>query len=466
MNTPGRESTKKQKSRPLPPFGAFSIPALDSLVPGAYLGPKKKSTKVKKNTKKTSKKAVRKNTVRNYTIPNAVARVVSGGSPSFKSTNRGTDPSIRIIHSEFVDNVVATTAFTTRSYVINPGRATMWPWLAVIAMNFESYTIESVQFRFVPIVSTNTVGRVAMAIDYDATDPAPATKARMSSYSTYQATNAWGPLSMRASQAALHKVGPTRYVSNGTDQTGDPKLYDAAVAYIATEFAAADGTMWGELYVDYVVRLITPQLNAIASQNQNVKTNSPIVGTYNTIFNGSAINSAGLNHVGAFLFANDTAKVRVTNHTGVEMKRKGTYDFTGFLKGIVSNGDLENSHAFKMPYLVCDIYNAANEFVRRVLPEGAAALLTPAQDIAIGPGVDIAITLTNLFKSVAVDVGERVYMTFMANGGGGTPFSEGADIFARADDSGTNNTIFGINMTTAAETFVRTAAGFQTAPSA
>lgn len=56
----------------------------------------------------------------------------------------------RISHREYVGDVVSgpSNSFTYKTYSLNPGNSSLFPWLSVISENFESYKFHGLVFEF------------------------------------------------------------------------------------------------------------------------------------------------------------------------------------------------------------------------------------------------------------------------------------------------------------------------------
>lgn len=105
--------------------------------------------------------------------------IMSGGvtPPSIVNTaNRG---GIIVRHREYIGDVLATTAFTVQSFMINPGLFNTFPWLSQIAMGYEQYKPRGMIFEFLSTSSdallssatSTALGTVSMATQYDVSDP-------------------------------------------------------------------------------------------------------------------------------------------------------------------------------------------------------------------------------------------------------------------------------------------------------
>jgi len=191
-----------------------------------------------------------------------------GGIPSFRNQE-----STVITHREYITDITAgptltggATAFDITKYPINPGQTKTFPWLASIASNYEEYEILGMVFGYVPtsgesVASTNTaLGTVILSTEYDPTKPDFVNKQAMENY---MFSNSGKP-----SQPLLHPIeckknlSPVKqlYVRNTLITGTDLRWSDFANFYIATVGCPAVGTVLGELWVTYRVRLHKPRL--------------------------------------------------------------------------------------------------------------------------------------------------------------------------------------------------------------
>lgn len=173
-----------------------------------------------------------------------------------------TNPTSTIIsHREFVDDIKGSVDFTINSFAVNPGINSLFPWLASIAQRYESYVFKKLSFTYSTVASTSTPGSIQLACDYDAADAPPQSKRDFMSYANAVRSAPWTECSYHSTTANLTKFAKERYVRI-LPVTGDIKTYDVANFFIATEGMADDSTI-GELYVDYVVELRTPQTGVL-----------------------------------------------------------------------------------------------------------------------------------------------------------------------------------------------------------
>lgn len=191
---------------------------------------------------------------------------IRGSKPKIITNKRDT---VIIHHKEFVSPLTGVVGDFSFSNVfrIQPGLQDTFPWLAMIARNFESYYIRRLTFSFESLVNSTTNGAICMAIDYDPADLQPVTKQALMSNPSYTKSNIWAPCDLRMNPLDAHKLGKQKFIRCGIIGGGqDLKTFDVGKLWIFTTGLTVDVT-YGELYVNYEVELITPQYDVVESAN-------------------------------------------------------------------------------------------------------------------------------------------------------------------------------------------------------
>jgi hypothetical protein len=208
---------------------------------------------------------------------------ISNGNsiPTFSNGGKG----MRCMHREFLSDVVGSVGFTNTTYNINPGLVRTFPWLSLIAADFEEYDLEGLVFEYRPTSGTavsatsSALGVVILATDYDAIDPAFTTKQQMESYEYANSTVPFsGCIHPVECLKKLNVLG-SQYVRTGAVPTdADIRLYDLGLFQIATAGMQSVYTV-GELWVSYDAVFRKPRLPP---------TISPI--SYTRLWNSTASN--------------------------------------------------------------------------------------------------------------------------------------------------------------------------------
>lgn len=173
--------------------------------------------------------------------------------------------SVVIRHREYLTDITATSAFTTKSFAINPGMDETFPWLSSVAQNFEEYRITGMIFEYKTLsadyttASSAALGYVAMATQYNVYNP-PFDNKKM--LENYEFSNSGKP-----SDTFIHPVECKKslspvselFVRTGNITQGDQRLYDLGTFYIATGGNTGNGVL-GELWCTFEVEFFKPKL--------------------------------------------------------------------------------------------------------------------------------------------------------------------------------------------------------------
>lgn len=202
-------------------------------------------------------------------VASAYDRRTKIGQPKVDYSRYQKDGRVRFSHREYLadlsSSVVGDTVFNVVSFPINPGMFQTFPWLSTQALGFESYRFLELSFEYETYSPTSIGGSVMLAVDYDAADSTPMSKQQMMSYNGAVRSAAWNFCEFNAAATDLRKLGDQHYIRYGNLAANlDIKTYDIGNLFAASQNVAATG--FGELYVRYVVELITPQVgfNTIA----------------------------------------------------------------------------------------------------------------------------------------------------------------------------------------------------------
>lgn len=185
---------------------------------------------------------------RNISAPVAFSTYKRVPKPRFQSTTGG----VVIRHREYLADVKGSVGFGVRSWTIQPGEASTFPWLSSIANNFEQYQFRSLKFSYVNVAATNERGRITMAFDRDPLDLDPSAKFELFQYAGAVEGSVWTRLE--------HTVQSTKklFTRSGVIQGSDLKTYDAGKFLVGVSSTSNTDTV-GELFVDYEVELMIPQ---------------------------------------------------------------------------------------------------------------------------------------------------------------------------------------------------------------
>lgn len=176
-------------------------------------------------------------------------------------------------HREFIQDIPATggAVFTNYPFIVNPGVITTFPWLAVIARQYEQYQILGMIFEykttFSDITTGGPMGSVIMASDYDVLDTAFATKVEME--------NSQYAVSEKPSISFLHAIecdpsatfSPMKFIrhNDAVETLAEARLHDHCEFQLATVGLPTSTGNIGELWVSYEIALYKPQIANIAA---------------------------------------------------------------------------------------------------------------------------------------------------------------------------------------------------------
>ncbi len=290
----------------------------------ATKGQRKKNTS-KKNQKQNqpvSGRRLRSNGER-VEVPLAYTRLMKTGVPSVSGSPYAGDGRVRVRHREYIQDVSGSVAFSASSFSINPGISTVFPWLSKMARLFESYLFRSLKFEYETQKSASTSGSLMLAVDFDAADSAPVNKQQIMAFHNAVRAAVWEECCYKSSAGDLAKFGVQRYIRSGNLAANqDIKTFDVGNLIVASQ-GEADTTAIGELYVEYDVELITPQIdpNSEVAQSVNITMTAasraaPFTGTQ-VITGGLSVSASGstltFNQPGQYLMEQEDTGTVCTN---------------------------------------------------------------------------------------------------------------------------------------------------------
>ena len=178
----------------------------------------------------------------------------------------GNKASMPVEETEYVAEITPTAfpAFSLQQFAINPGQAGTFPWLANIARNFDKYEFDLLEFIYRREVSefanNGQTGKVMLAFDPDASDPAPISKQQLEAMDPHVDGMPCENMVLRVPASVLRQMNASWFVRPGAQPANtDLKTYDIGVLYVACQGTAAN-TVVGELHVHYRLRLRVPNL--------------------------------------------------------------------------------------------------------------------------------------------------------------------------------------------------------------
>jgi len=211
--------------------------------------PSKKGTKARNINVRTVSKPIAKAVVRRTTEP--VFRPCAPGC-------------ILVSKTEYIGEIVSSSENLgyeiTLALPINVGAPQTFPWASTLAKNFESYRFKSLSFHFETEAPTTQIGYVGLVIDYNPSEPAPISKVQAMDFEESIRGPVWENFSHRCLSKNLSKR-KTYFCRSANDVVTDPLLYDVGNVYVIQGNTGSSPVHLGELWVEYELELMTPELN-------------------------------------------------------------------------------------------------------------------------------------------------------------------------------------------------------------
>jgi hypothetical protein len=280
-----------------------------------------------------------------------------------------------------VSEVLGTEAFTIiQSIALNPGIAASFPWLSIQAQGWEQYRFTKLVFWYLYFTGSQTAGQVRLIPDYDALDPPPSSALASSSYQDVKVGAANANLDAALNPSSMFPMGPRKFIRNGPIANSDLKTYDAGNMFVSTNYAVADATPFGEIWVEYECEFFVPQIpvggSSFIHSTSAAPTSSDILPSPTVVSGSLPVSVAGnvitFPAAGAyFVSLNQTASTSVTVSAPTTT---GTFDasFNGF--GYTISGSTTTDATLNVLVLVSAPSQTLS--VNNVLVGGNGAILT------------------------------------------------------------------------------------------
>ncbi len=237
-----------------------------------------------------------------------------GALTAYGKTSFGSAQGVKscvITENEFIGAITSgasgpPTTFNNQSFAINPGQATLFPWLALQAKQWEFYEFLKLVFYYKREVSefatAGTTGKVIMQVDYDASDSPPTTKQQMEDTQPHVDCMPCQDMTLVVNHKGMHPAGKKYVRPGGLPGASDIKTYDAGILNVATQAIASSAAELGELRVAYTVRFSSPILEATnsAPANNQVAVFTEVAGVALTTATSSPLVLAGA--LGGYVF--------------------------------------------------------------------------------------------------------------------------------------------------------------------
>lgn len=222
-----------------------------------------------------------------YTENNSL--VNPDGSCTATVTGGGLDSSeMTVSNKEYICDITGASSFTNQSWQINPGSATLFPWLSQIACNFDEYQFNQLLFGYKSVapdsvVGSTQIGSVIMTANYNPTSPQFTNKVTMMEYEgscTGKITDNV-ILGVECDPSKNSSVAGCMYVTSSSPPANqDAKSFFLAKLQVAVNQSSVTGQI-GELWVTYSCTLRKKKLWSALCNNAEVQ-------MMNNQYNGSS----------------------------------------------------------------------------------------------------------------------------------------------------------------------------------
>lgn len=164
-------------------------------------------------------------------------------------------------HSEYIGDITGSAdSFNIALTVpMNAGLSQSFPWLNQIASRYESYRFKKLNYRFMTERPTTESGYVALIPDYDPTDPAPPSKTVAFQYQGAAKSAPWENLTQINTPSDLSKRKEYFVRQGPLSANENIAFYDTGNLFVLVG-GNSGAVNLGELWCDYEVELMTPQL--------------------------------------------------------------------------------------------------------------------------------------------------------------------------------------------------------------
>jgi hypothetical protein len=186
-----------------------------------------------------------------------------------------TEGAIVIEHSEFVTDVLSNQKFTSQTFALDPTNRITFPYLALVAQNFEQFSFQGLVFTYKPtsgsaIASTNnSLGTVILATEYDVSKDIFASKTEMEAYEFATSCVPSSGMLHPVECAPAKDILRARYINNTRLEPGDyapgfgsveNNLSNLGRTQLSVVGMQANNITVGELWVSYKIRLSKPRI--------------------------------------------------------------------------------------------------------------------------------------------------------------------------------------------------------------
>lgn len=180
-------------------------------------------------------------------------------------STKGAGGTVTVRHREFISTIESSDEFRIKTFELNPGLDSTFPWLSSLSSQFQQYTVKSMQWQFVSTSATSLVsgtntalGQIAIGTQYDAVATPFANLNEMLNSEDATSTKISSNLTHNIETDRPEKTINLQYVRSGDVPDGaDIRLYDLGKTSVAT-YGSQGVNQIGQLYVDYTIEFQKP----------------------------------------------------------------------------------------------------------------------------------------------------------------------------------------------------------------
>nr|WCC58824.1 coat protein [Hibiscus betacarmovirus] len=186
----------------------------------------------------------------------ASAPTIAYKAPRIRSQGKRTT----VTRSELLASIKSDSSvgFNVRKWTVNPSDAGTFDWLVRFSAGFDMYRFTSLQVRYTAVTNTGTSGRVILAWSPDSSDSVPSSLSELYEYQVNKSSNVFEPCGID-----IPCDGKDRFRRDGSND--DPKLVDFGAIY-CLDYGAPDGTLLGEVHINYTIAITCPKNYASSLQ--------------------------------------------------------------------------------------------------------------------------------------------------------------------------------------------------------
>jgi len=178
------------------------------------------------------------------------------------------------VEDEYIADVAGSVTFATTQFSLNPGQAATFPWLSQEAKLFEKYRILGLEFYYRPQVSAyasnGQTGKVMLSFDYDASDPAPASKQQVEDTHPHADGMPYETVLLSVDSKETARQDSYFVRPGGLPGGSDIKTYDFGTLSVSTIGNNSTANI-GELRVRYAIALHDPVLENTVNAPLNLR---------------------------------------------------------------------------------------------------------------------------------------------------------------------------------------------------